>query len=271
MAGGLYDSSLTRVQPFFSGLIAHDASGASWFGRLLAATSHGRAVLGPGLLKETGTLSSPLTSVQPSGRLGCFEYPVAPSRALLAWFVENPDQLVWPKHGHFSPETTGLRRALVDDEPAGSREAVQQEARMLVRTRSPLTRGWWRFESTSMLDCVLMTDQLVVTIEGKRREPLSDATDWYPKAVAAGPHLEAAKQLAHGRRWASLLLSEKPVAAASDAELEAILPDSAPHLDASERDELHHAYLGNMTWEEACLATGVAFGTLPETTRGLHS
>jgi hypothetical protein len=265
----LYDSSLTRVQPFFGGLIADDHSGASWFGKLLAATPHGSAVLGPGLLKEPGTLSSPLTSLGPSGRFGCFEYPVAPPRALLAWFVENPDQLVWPKHGRFSPETMRLRRALVDDDPPGSREAVQREARARVQTRSPLTRGWWRFEGASMLDCVLMTDQLVVTIEGKRREPLSHTTDWYPNRSQLVRNLEAAKQLSRGRRWASLLLSETPVAGSSDAELEAILPASAPHLDASERDELHRAYLGNMTWEQACLATGFDYRSLPKTTRDL--
>jgi hypothetical protein len=267
VAGGLYDSSLTRVQPFSAGLIADDAAGASWFGKLLAATPHGRAVLGPGLLKERGTLSSPLTFLQPSGRLGCFECPVAPSRALLAWFVENPDKLVWPKSGRLSSETTRLRRALIDDEPAGSRAGVQQEARALVQTRSPGARGWWRFEGTSMLDCVLMTDQLVVTIEGKRREPLSHTTDWYPRRSQLVRNLEAAKQPPAADAGPSLLLCEKLVAGASDAELEAILPESAPHLDASERDELHRAYLGNMTWEQACLATGVEYRSLPETSR----
>lgn len=32
-----------------------------------------------------------------------------------------------------------------------------------------------------MIDCVLITPKLVVTIEGKCTEPLSAAMDWYPE------------------------------------------------------------------------------------------
>jgi hypothetical protein len=47
-----------------------------------------------------------------------------------------------------------------------------------------------------MIDCVLMTPELVVAIEGKRTEPLSAATDWYPKRSQLVRNLEAGKQLA---------------------------------------------------------------------------
>ena len=175
VAAGRHDSSLTRVQPFFGALIDADPSGESWLSELLSATPHG-AVLGP-LLTAPGTLLGPLASPTDAGRLGCFEYPVHPPRSLLAWFVDHPDALVWPKGLTYAKETTRLRKALLYDSPPGSREETQANARQLVATRPTSAREWWRFEGTSMLDCVLMTESLVITVEGKRTEPLSAATD----------------------------------------------------------------------------------------------
>jgi hypothetical protein len=83
------------VQPFFSALIETDPSSESWLGKLLTATPHG-AFLGPPL-EGPGTLLSSLTSPTDRGHLACFEYPVHPPRSLLAWFVDHPDALVWPK------------------------------------------------------------------------------------------------------------------------------------------------------------------------------
>jgi len=117
-----------------------------------------------------------------------------------------------------------------------------------------------------MIDCVLITERLVLTVEGKRTEPLSAATAWYPKRSQLVRNLEAARQLANGRRWASLLLSERAIVEGTDENVEASLPDSAPHLGAAERDELRNAYLGNLTWRAACTAVGLAFECLPETT-----
>lgn len=117
-----------------------------------------------------------------------------------------------------------------------------------------------------MLDCVLLTDKLVVTIEGKRTEPLSSATDWYPKRSQLVRNLDAAKQLSKGRAWASVLISETPVPEGTDTALEALLPASAPHLSRGDRDELQAHYLGNITWCEACDATGLDCALLPEST-----
>jgi hypothetical protein len=264
MAGGRFDSSLTRVRPFFTGLIRSDASAATWLRPLLVATPHAR-LLG-GALDDPGALLPALTSPTDHGRLGCFEYPVAPPRSLLAWFIEHPEALVRPSGQKYSPETERLRTSLLEDEPPGSRAVVQAQARQLVATRTPTARGWWRFEGTSMLDCVLATDKLVITIEGKRTEPLSPATDWYPQRSQLVRNLEAAKQLAKGRAWAALLISEELVAEGTDAALDAALPAAAPHLTVAERDELHARYLGNFTWEDACEATGLDYAALPHST-----
>jgi hypothetical protein len=225
-------------------------------------------LLGP-LLEAPGTLLGPLTSATDAGHLGCFEYPVHPPRRLLAWFVENPHVLVWPKRSALSKQTTRLRRALVDDAPPGSRVETQVEARRLVATRPTSARESWRFEGTSMLDCVIMTEKLVVTVEGKRTESLSAATDWYPRRSQLVRILEAANQLSRGREWASLLMSETTVPDGSDAYLAAVLSASAPHLTSAERRELQAHYLGNVTWEQACHATGLDPASLPDSTDAL--
>ncbi|MCW2984209.1 MAG: hypothetical protein JWR63_1779 [Conexibacter sp.] len=120
-----------------------------------------------------------------------------------------------------------------------------------------------------MLDCLLMTDKLVVTVEGKRTEPLSATTEWYPTRSQLVRNLEAARYLADGRAWASVLISETSDAGGTDAARDTCLTASAPHLDASEREELLAHYLGNITWQQACTATGIPFASLPETTAAI--
>lgn len=264
MAGGRYDSSLTGVRPFFGALISADPSGESWLSALLSAMP-GRAFLGS-LVADPGTILGPLTSATARGHLGCFEYPVHPPRALLAWFVEHPDALVWPKATKYSAETTRLRRALVDDSPPGARLAAQATARELAAARPTSAREWWRFEGTSMIDCVILTESLAITVEGKRTEPISPATNWYPRRSQLVRNLEAAKQLSQGRQWGSVLISETLEHDGTDSALEAALPAGAPHLAVSERNELHAHYLGNITWQQACDATGLDIGSLPNST-----
>jgi hypothetical protein len=264
MPGGLWDSSLTRVRPFFEALITRD-HGASWLGPLLKATPRGRSVFGD-VLAAPGTLPPTLTAPRPkTGVRQCFEFRVAPPRGLLVWFVANPDELVWPKGQTYSEEATRKRESLVLDKPAGTRAEVQAEAMGLAETRPTTAHEWWRFEGTSMIDCMLMTERLVLTVEGKRRESTSAATDWYPKRSQLVRNLEAAKQLAAGRAWGSLLMSETPIAAGSDAGLDAVMDDSAPHLTPAERRELHAHCLGNVTWQAACVAVGIEFAALPPT------
>jgi hypothetical protein len=251
MAGRRFDSSLTRVQPFFGALIARDPSGETWLGALLRATPH--ADLLGDLVEAPGTLDPSLTEPAKGGRMRCFEFPAAPPEPLLRWYIEHPEHLKWPRGAKFSEEATRWRRQLVCNDPPGARSGAQAEALRLLA--SPKGRSaWWRFEGTTMLDCVLMTDRLVVTVEGKRTEPISAATDWYPKRSQIVRNLEAARTLAAGRRWTSVVLSQKLIDAAGRQAVESSLPDAAPHLDDAERAELLDAYLGNLTWDAACAA-----------------
>lgn len=108
----------------------------------------------------------------------------------------------------------------------------------------------------------------MVTIEGKRTEPLSAATDWYPQRSQIVRNLEAAKQIAKGRRWATIVISETPLPDAAPARVAASLDAGAPHCSDLEKAELQAAYLGNITWETACRAVGVSSDELPDTVAG---
>jgi hypothetical protein len=265
MPGGSDDSSLTRVQPFFQSLFGRDASGRSWLASLLTAAPCGGERLGE-LADAPGWLVTPLAVPAASGRLACFEYPAVPSRELLVWLIDHSDRLQWPGDTEeMSSEVVRLRRALLFDEPPGSQARARDRAREQVARTSPFSREWWRFEAAGLLDCVLITDRLVVTIVGKRTQGLAAATEWYPGRSELVRSLEAAKHIAQGRAWATLLLSETPVPGGTPEDLARALPDGAPHLDDGGRAELRDAYLGNLTWEAACEAVGIPFAALPDT------
>jgi len=40
-------------------------------------------------------------------------------------------------------------------------------------------RRWWAFEGFTTVDCCLETDELLLFIEGKRKDTLSRSTEWY--------------------------------------------------------------------------------------------
>jgi hypothetical protein len=256
MAAGVDDRAKTRVQPFFEALFARDPSGRGWVSDLLQAAPRGRDCLGE-LVDEPGWLSVPLAVRGAGGRLACFDYPAAPSPRLLRWFIDHPDRLSWPAGAELSAEAVRLRRALLYDEPPGAQSRAQERARELLRSRSALSREWWRFEEMTTLDCVLITNRLVVTIEAVGSAGAPPATEWYPARSVLVHDLEAARHIAQERAWATLLLSDAPVTGGGAEELERGLPESAPHLDEGERRGLAGAYLGNLTWEVASRAVGI--------------
>jgi hypothetical protein len=263
MAGGPHDIALTRVQPFFRALIGRDPSGRSWLPALLAAMPGARARFGE-LLDQPGSLLMTLSVRTPGGSLGAFEQPVAPPRELTEWFIDHPQELTWPEGVTLSSEMVRLRRALIYDLPPGSRTKAQQRARELMKVRSALSREWWRFDYMTTLDCLLMTDRLLIAVQGARAEPPAPATEWYPQRSQVVRALEAACQLGTDRPWASVLVSDRPLAAGTPEQLEQSLPAAAPHLSEAERGELGAGYLGNLTWEAACAAVGLPFSTLPD-------
>jgi hypothetical protein len=183
VARGLHNSSLTRVRPFFGTFIARDPSGEPWLGGLLRSTPHGGSVLGA-TLQHPGKLESELTSRRANGLLRCFEFGVDAPKQLLRWYIEHPSALVWPKGKVYSSDTVRMREALLYGKDPGRAQAQRQELEFL-QTKPPETHGWWRFEGKSMIDCVLMTPELVLTIEGKRTAALG-SHGLVSQALAAG-------------------------------------------------------------------------------------
>jgi hypothetical protein len=267
VVGSHDDVERTPVQPFFERLFGQDPSGVSWLGPLLQATPLAGHRLGE-LAQQPGWLETPLAVRGTRGRLACFDYLAAPSPRLLRWYIDHPHELTWPEGEEGSEHSNRLRRALLYDDPPGSQVRAQERARDLLRTRSALSREWWRFEEVTTLDCVLITDRLVITVEAQAGPTLSAATPWYPKRPALARTTEAAKHIAQDRAWASLLLSDEPIEAARAPNFAHSLTHAAPHLDSDDRLDLANAYLGNLTWDAAREALGVEGLSLPERSAG---
>ena len=149
-----------------------------------------------------------------------------------------------------------LRRALLDDDPPGSRARAQDRAHDLLRTGTPRGPTWWRFEEPGRLDCVLLTERLVVTITAPdERGGLRPATPWYPPRSELVRDLEAARRLAGGRAWAGLLISDL-APRELDPDDPATVEAGTPHLDAAGRADVVGAYLGRLTPDQARAAVG---------------
>jgi hypothetical protein len=92
----------------------------------------------------------------------------------------------------------------------------------------------------------LETERLLLFVEGKRTEPLSASTHWYPERNQLVRNLEVVGELARGCAAAVLLVSEEPLAELTQETRAA----STPHLDVLARKQLSRRYLGQTTWAE---------------------
>jgi hypothetical protein len=197
----------------------------------------------------------------------CFEKPAPPSRALLRWLIENPEQLRWPERRLrervvYTTDTQRKREALVDG-PDFARAEAQAEALAELARLGPegSQRRWWAFEGHTEVDCWLETDRLLLFVEGKRTEALSSSTHWFPARNQLVRNLEVVGELAAGRVAAVLLVSEEPIVELTPADVAA----SSPHLADSDRDALLGRYLGQTTWRALCAQLGVDYAALPKT------
>jgi hypothetical protein len=260
VTGARQNESLTALERFLEPLFDRDPSGRSWLPALLDAAPHGRTTLGE-LVDEPGGLEIALAVRGVSGRRATFDYIVPPPRGLLAWFIDHPDALEWPSGAELSPETAILRRALINDDPPGSRARAQDRARERLATAAPLLPDWWRFEEVTRPGAVLATGRLVLLLEGSGPGARCERPSWYPPRSRLLRVGEAAKQLAHGRRWATLVLGGEPLEEPPDdpgrGALKRMVDRGAPHLSAAERDELHSSYLGTLSLGQAAAAVGI--------------
>jgi hypothetical protein len=246
--GGLKDSSKTRVQPVFGAALERDHTGADWLPRLLQMAGAERAL--GSIARDPGPLSRELLKPSTSKKSpsACFEVQVHPDRRLLAWCVEHPQSLRLP--GESAKSSDQKRRALISDDPTGSRTAAQEEARLAVAQKPLHASTWCRFERSTEVDCVLSTDRLVLCLEGKRLERHSRKTTWLAARNQVARNLEAAWRIAviH-RAFAVLVCVEHTGDPVADPDyVREHLASASPHLFPAERDALADAYLGQLTW-----------------------
>ena len=170
--------------------------------------------------------------------------------------IDHPDALTVPaQQPGVSDATRRLRAALISDEPPGARARAQDQAHKWIRSGSRFTAEWWRLETTGMLDAILITDRLVITVLDRGRGPLRPATPWYPQRSMLVRTLEAARQAAPDRAWATLLLSQEAQPDGDRDAFTASLAEGAPHLNPEDRDALARAYLGELTYTQARAVT----------------
>jgi hypothetical protein len=167
MAGGCHDSSLTRVQPTFDQLYAYGGrcGDVNWLNEVLRLASRGHEIL----RYDVGVPLAPI-----------YESTLYPPRALLEFYLNNPERLSWPVDGSvprkFSKETNEWRLRLL----ARDIDARTEGIRLLGATSSTGGKKWFIFEGITKADAFLTTSMArSVLIEGKRTEnKLTGFTDW---------------------------------------------------------------------------------------------
>lgn len=195
----------------------------------------------------------------------CFEKSIPPSYRFLRWLIEHPERLNWPNNGkaRFSTQAQAKREDLLGWHGAENQIAVQQEALAELENKGAIRfhGKWWSFEGTTSVDCFLETEHLVLLIEGKRTEGLSNSVNWYPGRNQLVRNLEVAQELAGKKYFAVLVVAEEDIGPIPKE----IIDISLPHFSPVERSALMQHYLGCITWREVCEVVDIPYDSLPET------
>ena len=232
----------------FDRLLHCDPTGTVWLDRLIRLGSRASEV---DLPSSAGELKPghPRT-------WGEDERPLSPPLGLLEWLVQNIEAEN-VKAGCTSEETFQKRLALAHRDPDVMQDAL---ARLRADERG---KAWFVLEAQSRPDAYLETDSLIVVVEGKRTEPsTTNKTKFMPKRSQLIRHMDAALEMADGRRVLGLLLVEgespNPMlvperwTTASDEQIHTLLEPSLPHRTAEERDIIAGGVLGAATWQRIC-------------------
>ena len=279
---GRYNSSITRVRPFFEHLLQVDPTGLSWLSKLLLAAPRchnlpDEILADPGHLLHEAVIPRPYRDRVLDREIllaGCFEHPTPPSRAFLHWLISNPRALRWPESTRgeriaYGAATQQLRTDLIEPAESAARDRAMAAALTELDQLGPSgsRRKWWAFEGFTEVDCWLETEKLVLFVEGKRTEPLSSSTHWFEQRSQLVRNLEVAGEIANGKSAAVLVVSEEPIAELTDI----IVAESTPHLTAAGRETLAAHYLGQTTWLALCESLNVPFDSLPRTIDDLNA
>ncbi|MDF2626493.1 MAG: hypothetical protein K0R39_324 [Symbiobacteriaceae bacterium] len=246
---GKLDSSLTRVQPVFDELLTRDPY--TWLPDLLQLP-HRTGPRHP-LPTDPGAL---IPDHDP------YEYPAPPSREYLTCLLKNPADHVrrpadtyWDK---LSKSTRAKREKLFKQDTATLNEALAA----LDNWPALPQKAWWLLEGRSMIDCALITDRMLLFVEGKRTEAGPSAgTIWAPARNQVLRNLDCARALAACKglpHYFAMLVVEDYGDSAADLRRAKqhqqvtdpdVVAKSLPHMDAHEREEALRHYLGVTTWQ----------------------
>ena len=253
---GRFDSSKTRVQPVFRALHRLDPSGERWLRSLLQIAGRGSEPKPPSIPFDIGTLKQGIGKGTDPNRGVCFEFRVDPPRAFLKWLVEHPEKLRCPPDSEWqkwSDRTRNKRRALLNGDRPVQAEALTEIGRTPLRSR-----GWWRLEGRTSVDCALFTETAVIFIEGKRTErgPSKNIVWYAEERDQVLRNLDCAAEYAREHKipyFFALMVIEKVVH--DEEALNRTITDpistrkSLPHLDEYSRRDLLSHYLGTTTWQ----------------------
>jgi hypothetical protein len=248
LAVGVQNSSATRVRPVFEALEREDPSGRSWL---------------PTLLRLGGRGSPPADTGELVGGVR-LEFAAPPPRDFLRWLVANPNRLRQPSYTTSEAVTT-KRAALLASDAAVIAEALRE-----IEVGATHRGKWWCLEGTTYVDCALVTDRIVVFVEGKRTELApTPKISWYPGRNQMLRNLDCARWYGtqNGLDYYALLIVED--AADDDPRMRearrvidpGTVEAALPHLDRAAREAVMEHYLGFTTWQRVAreLAIGIHF------------
>lgn len=250
---GRNDSSKTRVVPVFAALKHMDPTGRTWLRRLMTL---GSSSVNVSTLESVGEL--PATHPDWWGKN---ERRLPPPPRLLKWLVQNVSAPA-TENGWAGGVAKTKRRRLVSGDAKTIAEALH-----LLRER-PTRRAWYVLEGESRPDACLETDRVLLVVEGKRSESgATSATTWMPRRSQILRHMDAATEIADGRRVFGLMIVEGLPGAdgpsqywlteAADQVAHTLVADSLPHRTALEREQVVDGFLGVTTWQCMCREFGL--------------
>jgi len=262
---GLWNSSITRVRPFFQNLLNRDASGLSWLTKLVQLAPKNKDLTSKMAMMNCRILDQ-LMEGSKNGRPKCFEYSVSPSKVFLRWLIEHPERLRVPEnYGTKDEEKRENRKCLQGEYGVQRQQEMMKDALNLLNEKGAQgsRKQWWAFEGFTRVDCLLETDEFILGIEGKRTDTVSSIIAWFPQRNQIIRNLEAIKEKAGSKFYAVILMNKDGKDPITDNDFTI----SLPHYSEQEIAEIKTHYLGAVSWRQACEEVGLIYSALPETIR----
>lgn len=193
---------------------------------------------------------------------GSNERRFKPPKSLLEWLIYNitEDQVL--KAGD-REDVKSKRLALAKGDPTTINEALEGVQ------RGKLHRKWYALEGFSAPDVFLVTEHVILVIEGKRTEKnCTTNTKWMSNRSQLLRHMDAATEIAGNRQVYGLLIVEgteqnpnippQHWLEQTDYQVSSeMLQNSLPHRTAKQRQIIANNVLGVVTWQRICTDWGI--------------